>query len=276
MEQVLSQQEWSKPVMVVPLVQAFPEFNDVKTFRSKKCIFAHDRSKLFNVVSSKYEVVDHDSAIKSARGAIEMAFGEVIEPQVTVIAGGARMCASFMLPFARPIEVAKGDIVRVGVQMLNSHDGMWKFGFSLMAYRLVCKNGATVGEKFGSFSVKHFAALAKPDLLAERIKVLVARSAHLQELWQEWSAEKVSFEQAEALIGKGVFPEKYVRPLLEPGRYPRTKWNLYNDLTAFATHNTKTVNRRVEFDSVISGLFYKNTPIPAGLEMAPAEEPVEA
>ena len=55
--------EWRKPIIAVPLSQHFPELSQVKEFRSKQVLLSHDRSKLFDVVSSKYRVVQHSQAL---------------------------------------------------------------------------------------------------------------------------------------------------------------------------------------------------------------------
>lgn len=255
----LASNDWTKPVIAVPLVQAFPEFNDVKEFRSKQCLFSHDRTKLFGVVSRKYQVIDHKAAVDSTAAAIKHAYGQDPILTVTSIAGGARMRAEFNMPWLDPIEVAPNDLVHLKVLLFNAHDSMWKFGLSIGALRQVCSNGMMIGERFGSITAKHFPALAQPDLLSEKIKGLMDKSVVLKDVWKRWSNTSVTHAQATEMLTKN-FPEKYLKPVLEKTRFNRSKWELYNDLTAFATHSTKTVNRRVEFDTVISKLFYRDLP----------------
>lgn len=255
---------WRKPVVAVPLNQAFPELESVKEFRSKQCIFNHDRSQVFNVVSNRYQVINHADAVDTVQQALHEAFGEeVAPPKVSVLGGGARIIANFSLPFIKPVEVRKGDVVAIGLSVYNAHDYLWRFSAQLSALRLVCTNGATIGRAFGSVSAKHFPSTGNPEVLRGQLKLLVAKGALLTDVWQEWESTKMSLEEATRLVGDDLFPQKMLKPILQEDRFPRSKWDFYNDLTAFATHKTKTLNRRVEFDETIASLFYRKEEMPA-------------
>lgn len=262
MERTQLTPEWRQPIITVPLTQAFPELGQVKEFRSKKCIFNHDRTKLFNVVSTKYAAIDHAHAVDTIASALEEAFGEKAECNVRSLASGARIRAEFKLPFINPIEIRKNDLVNLTLVVRNAHDGMWKFSAMLGAFRLVCSNGMMIGQKFGSVSGKHFPQMGRPDNFAERLKGMIARGALLQDVWREWEDTPIKFEQAKEML-EGKFPDKYLARVLDSSHFPRSKWALYNDLTAFATHDTRSVNRRIEFDDSISAMFYKDLALPA-------------
>ena len=52
-------------------------------------------------------------------------------------------------------EVEKGDDVALGLQFWNSYDGSRSFGYSLMLYRLLCKNGMMSKDHFSTYRFKH-------------------------------------------------------------------------------------------------------------------------
>ena len=60
--------EWMRPVVMEPLTQAFPQFEEVKEFRSKICLFSHDRSRVFDVVSPRYKLIEHGKIYESKIG----------------------------------------------------------------------------------------------------------------------------------------------------------------------------------------------------------------
>lgn len=258
---VWSDPAWRKPVVAVPLSQAFPELGEVKEFRSKTCLFNHDRSKLFDVVSSKYQVVQHDRAVDTVQNALQRYFGpgKDLKASVRSMDGGARMIAEFRLPIA-PIQLSVGDVNELLITVRNSYDRTWALDASLGAFRIVCSNGARVGETFGSMSLKHVGGAS--DEMLQHLDTIVMRAPKLKDIWTEWADTRVEREEAVELL-EGQFPDKYLDPIIgERARYPMTKWQLYNHLTRFATHDTRSLRRRVEFDEKISRLFYSDVAVP--------------
>lgn len=245
--------EWRKPVIAIPLNQAFPELGEVKEFRSKVCLFNSDRTKIFDVVSDRYQVIDHGQMVDRLSSALEEYFEKPVRCDVRSLNSGARVMAKFSLPIA-PIKVGKNDISEITLQMRNSYDRSWVFSAVLGAFRLVCSNGMTVGEKFGVIKARHV-GFDDSESLLEELDYLISRAPTLKETWLSWRDTRMTYEGAYELLNEQ-FPARYLDPILIEDRFPRSKWDLYNDLTRFSTHDTKTINRRVEFDDRISRLFY--------------------
>lgn len=249
--------EWRKPIIAVPLSQAFPQLGEVKEFRSRKCLFNHDRTKLFDVVSPKYQVVEHGEAVDRITSSLSAYFGKGKEVTSTVrsIDGGSRVMAEFRLPM-EPIKIGKNDVNEIRLSMLNSYDRSWAFKATLGAYRQVCSNGAMIGEDFGSLKMKHVGAEDDEGTILSGLDVIIKRAPMLKDVWTEWADTPLEYEDALEMLDGFKFPEKYIGPVLSDDRFPRSKWDFYNDLTRFATHDTKSVRRRVEFDEMISAMFY--------------------
>lgn len=249
--------EWQRPVVAVPLQQAFPELGEVKEFRSKVCLFNHDRSRIFDVVSPRYQVIPHVDAIRLIVEALTQYFGNAPHYDVRAFGGGARLVAKFKLPI-KPIKLGRHDVNELMITMRNSYDRGWTFLAVLGAYRLVCSNGMMIGESFGSLNVRHVISSEGQDAqILPQLDYMIQRAPLLKDMWQEWADTRLTFDEAGELL-TGHFPDKYIVPVLEESRFPRTKWDLYNDLTRFSTHDTKSVNRRMEFDEKISKLFYSD------------------
>lgn len=252
--------EWRKPVVVVPLTQAFPELGEVKEFRSKVCLFNHSRTRVFDVVSDKYHVIDHGQALDVMTEAVQDYFSDThIQANVRSLNGGARIVASFRLPIPS-VMVKKGDLTDITLSVRNSYDRSSPFIATLGGLRLVCTNGMKAGTGFGSIKAKHVGT-ADPEERDEEIyralDGMVKGVPRLQELWKEWIDTKITHDEAVELLA-GKFPGKYLAPVLDASRFPRSKWDLYNDLTRFSTHDTKSIQRRMEFDDRIASIFYED------------------
>ena len=246
--------EWRKPIIAVPMNQAFPELGEVKEFRSRTCLFNHDRSKLFDVVSPKYQVIDHGKAVDRVTEALEKYFGQEVNGTVRSLDGAARLLAEFKLPI-KPVKIGRSDVNELTLTLRNSYDRSWTFESTLGAFRLICSNGARIGEEFGTLTARHVGGQTEDTNILDHLDTIIKRAPRLQEVWTEWADTPMQYEEAYDMIF-GKFPEKYTAPILADERFPRSKWQFYNDLTRFATHDTKSVKRRVEFDDKISKLFY--------------------
>lgn len=252
--------EWQKPVIAVPLTQAFPALGEVKEFKSKICLFNHNRTRVFDVVSDKYKVIDHGQALTVITDSVQGFFSDTdIQPSVRSMQGGARIVATFKLPLPQ-IKVKKGDLTDVTLTMRNSYDRSSPFSATLGGLRLVCTNGMKMGTTFGSIKARHVGGAneeARDEYIHGQLSKMAKSLPLVQEMWQEWDETKVSYDEAVALL-HGKFPQKYLGAVLSPDRFPRSKWELYNDLTRFATHDTKSIQRRLDFDDTISRLFYEH------------------
>lgn len=142
----------------------------------------------------------------------------------------------------------------------NSYDRSCPFYACLGAFRLICSNGAQVGETFGEINARH---VGEADLLGDgndsildQLGEIIKRAPMVKQVWQEWADTKVTREEAEARLQW--LPAMYRTPILEEARWTkaRSMWEFYNDLTHMSTHLTRSLNRRMEFDDKIAAMFY--------------------
>lgn len=251
--------EWNKPAIIVPLAQAFPQLGEVKEFKSKQCIFNHDRTQLFDVVSSRYQMVQHRDALDLIQKGLKESFGKVIVPNVLTLNKSSRIHATFKLPIDS-VKLNKDDVSEITLLVKNSYDRSCVFSAVLGAFRLICSNGMAVGESFGAVKSRHFSSGQEVENnagLLFQLQSMIENSRLLKDMWLEWKDTKIAAEEAREWL-TGHFPALYLDPILEPKRFPKSKWDLYNDLTYFSTHQTKSANRRIEFDERISKMFYNS------------------
>jgi hypothetical protein len=257
--------DWRQPILTMPLKQAFPDLAEVREFKSKHCIFNHDRSRLFNVVSPKYQVIEHGRAIDTILAALD-ALGEK-DPEVNVrsLAGGARINAEIKIKTIIPaIEVRRmgdqSDLVQPRIIVRNSHDGLWRFSARLGGWRMVCSNGLVVGVTLASLSGKHFPNMGNNEAFTARMEDLVKRFVKVGAVWKSWDDTKLTHDDAKFLLKpeKELLPKKVLQRVLDESHFQpnRSKWDLFNDLTYITTHEAKSLNRRIDLDEVIEKLFY--------------------
>lgn len=257
--QVLSDEEirglFPKPVYV-PLRQQFPQLGAVKEFADRVCIFSSDHQVLHGVVSSRYKVVDHGQVLIDSLASLERVIGQRPEIRITSLNSGGRMRASVKLPGIPKLEVGVGDLIDVTLDFINSYDGLQRFQTTLGAFRLVCSNGMMIGKRFGGFTARHLPGTTiEAGMLDQRIKALIEQAARLPMLWNMWSDDMVQYDEAEKLLTPH-FSKKYLVTALDETRFPKSKWDLYNEMTFESSHRTKTESRRLEMDQILADLFY--------------------
>lgn len=72
---------------------------------------------------------------------------------------------------------------RLQLVLINSHDGTTPLKLSLGFFRLVCSNGAVVGETFDSYSIKHIGK-SVPLQVEEALEKIVAQADRLRDVIQ--------------------------------------------------------------------------------------------
>lgn len=245
---------WKQPVVKRPLNQEFPDLGSVREFRNKVCLFNHDRTRIFNVVSSKYNLVEHSLLYDKVRAALGWIIPGDIECKVLTLNHGARARFVFALPETYNQEVTEGDIIKPMLFAQNSYDGAWKLGIGLQALRVVCHNGLTVPFNRVGFSGKHFSFLGESHVLADRIKNLVRDFSTIMEVWRAMDELTITRGTVLELLD-GRVPQKYLAVILD-NPFPATMWSAYNYATAVTSHQIPSDNRRIELSSVVSEAFF--------------------
>ena len=250
--------EWKNDPVVLPLKQAFPEFGSIKEYASRQCIFSHDRSRVFAVAGKNYQPVPHRILIDGVERALAEVGQAKSKRSITTTNGGARMFAHYRFQDLKA-EPQVGDVVHLGIRILNSYDLTWKLDIRLYAHQLVCKNGAVLGKEFGSISGKHFKGVIGEDMnvLSAGIKSMASSAWKISKRWETWQSTSITEATATAMLDRATWVPKKHRDYILAGLFPMSMWDLYCRFTFAATHMTASTNRRVELDDSVAQLFYQ-------------------
>ena len=120
--------------------------------------------KLFSIVSKKYKVIRHESAIDVVEKAInEHSELGAYEFSTDFYNDGGRMRRKYVFPDIS-VEIERGDKVNPELQLYNSYDTTWPFIVILGAFRIICTNGLVVGKRFLHIRKRHVWDLEELDV----------------------------------------------------------------------------------------------------------------
>lgn len=232
-------------------------------------IVDQNTNNVFNICTDQYKPIYHELIIKNVEEAVAQMpqFGK---PEITIslLNGGARMKVHIMFPEV-DYQVKPGDFFHPTSDIKTSYDLYWKYVVDFGAYRLVCANGLKVGEVFESFKKRHLTGL-DPNTLSDTLKAGMLRFDEQTQLWKHWTEEKIPLTLYNTLWEELPFsaPEKekieqtaaagtglYLTSALNSNELSR--WDFYNVVTQFATHDIKSELRKIEIQPLITRAFEK-------------------
>ena len=246
--------DWKVAIETIPMVQAFPQFNEIEEFKEKQIIITEDHKRLFSVLSSKSVVVHHEDALQTVNDAIHETYNEWPEINIAVLKKGASIRAKFDMPWLKPIEIEPGDKSTMHLFLYNSYDKAVPFKLRVGYYREICMNGMLVGDNIASLTSKQLLDGWSPEGLVNKITKLIDDAGNVGDIWMKWKDVQLKFEDVEDFLDRRM-PNKLVSNL-SPAAFPMSMWDLYMDLTNRVTHDSKTERSKISLDSVVSGLFY--------------------
>ena len=217
--------------------------------------------KMIQAVNPKYQIVQHNDV---AQGVVESLGRKGIE-----VAGLARVDdkrARFDVYFTNggtPV-TDDADGIKLGIRVVNSYDKSTSFRLELFGYRTICQNGMVLGRALnGIREITMHMGNEKPLDVVKRITEgfiiqAINSSALLQQYVDSAMADSIDSEDSIAVLKlllkrkkhRAVICEKLGIEMIEeydkelkqkkfyyvPGK-PFTRWDLYNALTEYATHD---------------------------------------
>ena len=214
-----------------------------------------ETGKLLGMRSDKYRFVPHEVGLNFVEEMVIKHAAVLGDYDVNVALHneGQRMKATFRFVDAK-YEVRKDDTVNPTVEYWNSYDGSWAEKLTFGAYRLVCKNGLLVGEKFATTRAIHVGE--RPEDFLLDIDKAVLNFEKQADLWKAWSDTVAKKKDIEGVLV--AFPdatqEKIIAAIEALGKPESavTIWELYNVLTQISTHETKSLQSRVNMEKTIA------------------------
>jgi hypothetical protein len=247
---------WSRPVEIMPYVQAFPSVDEYQQFDEKRVIVSENHDILFGIHSSKSFLIKHMDALETLDLAVKELFDEEAKIEVTSVKQGAFMKASLKLDSLPSIDLGGGDVTDTQLMLTNNYARAGDFKLLLSINRRVCQNGAVVGHAVSGFNARQLIDEGfNATSLQSKVARMVDEAKALYGLWSGWRDIKLGYEEAYAMFSKH-FSENKLGEILSPGAFPCDMWECYNSFTAHATHASKTASGQMAMDTLISKLFY--------------------
>jgi hypothetical protein len=257
---------WRTKIEVMPLIQAFPELThlvkadipEFKEFRDKKLVLSEDHERLFGVYGAKAVVIPHEDLVNILSDTYDQLYKDS-EGTMNIVSlkNGAAIRIEMDLPLEKPLDIGNGDLSNLKLYAYNAYDKAFPLKIRMGVMRLICTNGAMIGDQIGSLSANELMDGWSTKSLSAKVRRLVDNSRKVTDVWQGWTDVEVPFEAARRVL-EPAFPKKFIDPILDRSLFPMDMYSLYNHLTRRATHDTRTDRSRITFDTHISSLFYGN------------------
>lgn len=257
---------WKQPIEVMPLTQAFPDLgllqnsglHEFKEFGERKVVLSQDHERLFGVFSKKSAVIPHTDLVDILSDVYHTLYKDQ-EGTMNVVSlkDGAAVRIEMDLPLERQLDIGNGDKSNLKLFAYNSYDKSFSLKLRTGVMRLICMNGAMIGDQIGQLNGNELLDGWTTRSLSAKVRRLVDNSYKVTDVWQSWLDVEVPHIAAERVLSPA-FPKKFVEPILEPQLYPMNMYDLYNHMTRRSTHDTRTDRSRILFDTQISSIFYGN------------------
>ncbi len=253
-------------------------------FASHCAVVNKDDGRVITVVTDSYSILRHEDFLATADESLRNTYGKDITRKTRLINGGDKMLVVYTLE-DNPITLRNGDTAFPSLILKNSYDLGWAAALSGGVFRLICSNGAYVGEMTAS-KKKHTAQL-DGDYVKYITKGIVSNIPLIEKRMTEWSKEKIGRKthiNLDALkLNDG--EQQSLRFLQEKSTGLRiesktvetadgektiwtpeddtTKYDLWNLMTEFATHRITSPIRQDTISTSIDKLFHSNKLIAA-------------
>lgn len=259
--------QWRQPITVMPLIQAFPELQNLsalamegmssefKQYNEKKVVLSEDHHRLFGVFGKKSVIVPHETLVEVMGDIYHKLYGEDGVATVNSMKDGAQVVITMELPLKNPINVGNGDVSNLMLYTTNSYDKGLSLKIQAGVMRLVCTNGAIIGARICGIDARELLDGFNSHTLAAKVNRMVDKAKTVTDVWQEWMQIMINRTTAMSVLGH-YLPQKFIEPVLDMEEFPINKYALYNSLTRRSTHDLNTDRARYTVDNIIARIFY--------------------
>jgi len=168
------------------------------------------------------------------------------------------IAGSFIVP---NIEKLNGkDVIKTGIWIRTGYAGDYSTRISLGSYRLICKNGAIAFDEALSFRYTHRCFI--PMKIIEKIYEMVEKIEEkfrklltpfkeddfekLEKIWEKFKLSESDFELLERELER-----------IDKARNGEVlKWDVFNVITALATHKAQTVGKYEKLQKIANSLVF--------------------
>ena len=223
-----------------------------------KAIVDLDTGKLFSIVSKDYRIIRHEEAIAEIEEAIyrtkDLGRYQIITEFTN---NGGRMRGTYRFT-GNAAEVKKGDPIYPELHLFNSYDKTWPFFILLGALRVVCENGLVFGQGLLYLRKRHIYQLGQINV-AEEVGTALKKFYQQTMEWKGWTERRLNkgrYTKVLEIMKFGVKAKEWVEQAVaeqasgvDHDGFPiLSLWDFYNILAWHITHNSVSLNHRVEME----------------------------
>jgi len=242
MEQLL--EKFSFPVVQLPL------FNGTGNETGLKAIYRHDPEKNYHKNwlghhTTDYVVTTNQRIIEAAFGILDSTGLNVNEydPKNSWISKDLKRM-SLSLVTDEKFSLNDKDQHNLTINMKNSYDGSFAFDSTFGTYRLICSNGAFIGEILTQYKRKHVNEFS-PELLKHRIMIAIEKFPKLKHVYENMQNSEMSKAELdsifEAMEKRNLTSKSDSQNMQELAGVEK---NAYSLMTIFTYYLTHIVNSR--------------------------------
>jgi len=207
-----------------------------------KGVYNMATGKMAAVVSEGYQEIQHNdvcSAVVQTLGRLNLDVqGRVNDYHDKVV-----MDLVFQKDGLAITDDAQG--IMLGLRVINSYNKSSSFRLEMFGFRKICQNGMTFGAKsFGVVETTiHYGSKEKNLEAISRItETFISKVINSSEIMQKYVNEMIGdsleYDMAKRILAQMV-GKKHYEGILSNLATCKTRWELYNALTAYATHNAQ-------------------------------------
>jgi len=203
-----------------------------------KAVWNQDTGKVASIVSKGYEIVQHRDVAQSFLDAYA---NLNIEAKTRIKDHENRITIDVEFPKSR-LYVQKGEEFIVGFRLINSYDKTTGVSIVPRLVRLACMNGMIVDVKgfVGTFNYRHNQEMAQnfAGYIETALKETINANDKLKAMVNDCIGDSIEWEICEKLIPLLINTKKHWEVILEDLKGDIvTRWDIYNAITKYATHN---------------------------------------
>jgi len=240
--------------------------NDMVQTPKYMAVFNESKDQLAQITSDKYTIIQHRDIVHSLINSFK---SKGIEVFGRMDDNGNQVRADLVFGNGKnPIKDGTNKGIQIGIRVLNSYNRSSSFRMEMFGFRMLCQNGMSLGKVMNDIKEVTFHTGAEKNL--EQIQLIVdsfidrvvSSSDLLQVYVSKCMVDSIAWDEVTKILEKymphqkhrdkiceklGISmitkrnektKEKYYEYVLEKdGKKNVNRWDMYNALTNYATHN---------------------------------------
>lgn len=211
-----------------------------------QAIYNLSKNSLGCIASKGYNIIQHRAVVSSLFEAI----GNLNIPyECKMRSQNHKVYVDIVFPQAKVLVKAKGLVKGEefvgGIRLINSYDKTTGLLILPRMERVACANGMIVSQFIVGYSIRHNQTLVKDfqEIIEKALNNLINSSSVLQAVVNDCIADSIEWQYCELVFKNLIKYKKHTEGILEILKQNKkdvvTRWDLYNCITAYCSHNAQ-------------------------------------